>query len=168
VSTQRRVDCRRGTVSRPGFTLIEVIIVVMIAAILGGVAVPQIGKFTSRRAVSNASDAFIRTAAQARAAAIRTGDEVVMRVDAANDRVTIVTAAGDTVATLDLANGPIQAGLEIPSHTGTGPFLVCYVPRGYARSPCGNDALPKTFRFVSPSQKDTARARIYLTQANRL
>jgi prepilin-type N-terminal cleavage/methylation domain-containing protein len=168
VSAQRRVGFRRGTANRPGFTLIEVVIVVVIAAILGGIAVPQIGIFTSRRAVSNASDAFVRAAALARAEAIKSGDDVEMRIDPATDRVTIVNSAGDIVFTLDLANGPIQARLEIPGWTANRPFLVCYVPRGYARALCGNDAVPQTFRFVSPSGRDTASARIYLTQAGRI
>jgi prepilin-type N-terminal cleavage/methylation domain-containing protein len=167
VHRHRRAAPRRGTIARPGFTLIEVLFVLLIVGIVGGIAIPRIGTFTSHRGVNNARDAFIRTGAQARAAAIQTGNDVEMRIDPANDRVTVVTVTNDTIAVLDLRNGPIQADLSIPGRTATGAFLVCYVPRGYARPDCGGESIPKTVRFVSVSGKHTAEARILLTQVER-
>lgn len=166
---QRRVGPRRGTVTRPGFTLIEVLLVALILAIVGGIAAPQISKAANQRTVNNARDAFIRTAAQARAAAIQTGDEVEMRIDPASDRVTVVAADGDTLAILDLRNGPIRASLSIRDRSATaGEFLACYVPRGYARPDCGNESVRQTVDFVGPGGKHTAAARLTISQAERL
>jgi prepilin-type N-terminal cleavage/methylation domain-containing protein len=155
---------------RSGFSLIEVIIVLLIAGVLGGLAAPQISKYTSKRAVHNASTALVHTAAQARAQAIQTGQEVEMRVRPTSNSVVIVSA-GDTVGRLDLASGPVRAtlvgtaaGTATPS---TAEFVVCYVPRGYARPSCGDDKLPRTITFASPSARDTARAVITVGQVER-
>jgi prepilin-type N-terminal cleavage/methylation domain-containing protein len=167
VHCHRRAAPSHGAIARPGFTLIEVLIVLLIVGIFGGIAVPQIGKYTSHRAAANSRDAFIRIAAQARAAAIQTGNDVEMRIDPANDRVTVVSVTNDTIAVLDLRDGPIRADLSIPAWSGSGAFLVCYVPRGYARPDCGGESIPRTVRFVSPSGKHTTQARIQLTQVER-
>jgi prepilin-type N-terminal cleavage/methylation domain-containing protein len=155
---------------RSGFSLIEVVIVVLIVGVLGGIVVPQISRYTSKRSVANARDAFIHTAAQARAAAIRTGDQVQMRVRPAGDSVVIVTAAHDTVAVLDLRGGSVQADLLGSKRDGAisaANFEVCYVPRGYALPVCGNHPVHRTVVFVSKAGRDTAAVSLSVGQVER-
>jgi hypothetical protein len=82
--------------------------------------------------------------------------------------VTVVTAAGETVAVLDLRNGPIRGSLDIPNRESSGEFIVCYVPRGYARPECGGESIPRIITLASPTGRHTARVRINLGQAERL
>jgi prepilin-type N-terminal cleavage/methylation domain-containing protein len=177
VPFQRCVERPFGAALRPGFTLIEVVIVLLILGVLGAIAVPGFRKYTDQRAVNNARDAFIRTAAQARAESIRTGDRVEMHIDPAADMVVVIGAESDTLATLDLRNGPIRANLTGTAFDGpnvssgsvsTPQFRVCYVPRGYALPACGtgND-LPRLVHFASLSGGHTGWARVTVGQAER-
>jgi prepilin-type N-terminal cleavage/methylation domain-containing protein len=168
VRLKRDMTYRRGRGARPGFTLVEVLFVVLIVGILGGVTVPKISAYTSHRSAVNARDAFIRTAALARAAAIQTGDQVEMRVNPAGDSVVVVTAASDTVGVLDLRTGAIRSNLSGSRPTGgafsTAGFRVCYVPRGYARPTCGGAVLPREVTFISPGGGHTATAVVSISQ----
>lgn len=156
---------------RSGFSLIEVVIVLLIAGVLGGVVAPQIAKYTSKRSVDNARTALVHTAAQARAQAVQTGQEVEMLVRPMSNSVVVVNAAGDTVAKLDLEHGPVRATLVGTSAANGTPsnaeFVVCYVPRGYARPACGDYALPRTVVFASLGGRDTARAVVNVGQVER-
>jgi prepilin-type N-terminal cleavage/methylation domain-containing protein len=151
--------------ARPGFTVVEVIVALMVVAVLGGIAIPQISKQSSRRAAHNAREAFIATASKARAEAIRAGEEVLLRVDAANDRVLITMRRdGSTVAQpLDLNQGDIRGSI-----VGGADFTLCYVPRGFAMPGCGSATAADTIvGFVSPQGQDTAWARITLGRMER-
>jgi Tfp pilus assembly protein FimT len=166
---QRLVEQRRRGMGRPGFTLIEIAVVVFFGVVLAAVAIPQLSKQTSRRAAINARDAFLATASQARTAAIRSGEEVLMQVDRGNDRVLITLRRdGSTVApALDLRDGPLRASIVGGSATAS-TFTMCYVPRGFALPACGNRAAADSIvGFVSPQGADTAWARITLGRVER-
>jgi prepilin-type N-terminal cleavage/methylation domain-containing protein len=165
VQIRRRVERRHGAIRRPGFTLIEVIVVIMIGGMLAAIAIPQFSRYTSRRAAVNARDAFIGTASQARSAAIRSGEEVLMQVDRGNDRVRITLRRdGSTVAApLDLRTGTHRGAI-----VGTGAFTLCYTPRGFTLPGCGTADPPNMVGFVSPQGRDTAWVRIVLGRAERL
>jgi prepilin-type N-terminal cleavage/methylation domain-containing protein len=151
--------------SRPGFTAVELVVAVVIAAVLAGIGLPQISKYSSRRAAMNARDAFIASAAQARAAAIRAGEEVLMEVDRTNHRVEITLRSdGSTMApSLDLQQGTLRAGI-----VGTGAFTLCYTPRGFLLPSCTTrEPADSIVGFASPAGRDTAWARITLGRAER-
>lgn len=138
---------------QPGFTIIEVLFVVVIAGILGTLAVPQIAKYSSQKAAQNARTAFMMTAARARAAAIQAGDDVQMVVDANGREVRILNGAGDAVAEpLNLQTGPARGQI-----VGTDGFTLSYTPRGFARPATG---IPDAIGFVSPQGRDTAWVRV--------
>lgn len=142
--------------------MVEVLFVLVISGVLGVMAVPQISKFTSQRAATNARNAFILTAARARAAAIQSGDEVHMIIDAANNFVSVTDRNGDVIGEpLDLQNGTVRAGV-----VGTNGFTICYVPRGFERPGC-RVAADSIIGFASPQGRDTAWARVTIAQVVR-
>ncbi len=161
------VEQVRGWRARPGFTVVELVIVLMVAGILGTVTVAQISTYTSRRAATDARDAFIAAAAQARAAAIRMGEDVEMRVDPVNDRVLVLRRRdGSTVIEpLDLNAGPLRGtilGREI--------IRACYTSRGFMLPSCGgtgNATVGQAVDFRSPQGSHTATAVFTLAGARR-
>lgn len=162
----RRQDERlRGAKKRPGFTAIELVVAVVVAGVLAGIAIPQISKQTSRRAALNARDAFVATASQARAAAIRAGEEVLMEIDKGNDqaRVTRRRDGSTMAAPLDLRQGTLRGQI-----VGTGVVTLCYSPRGFVLPSCTNHpAADSIIGFASPQGRDTAWARITIGRAER-
>jgi prepilin-type N-terminal cleavage/methylation domain-containing protein len=162
---KRRIEKRCGTFNRPGFTVIELLVAIVIAGILGGVSIPQISRYTSRRAAINARDAFVQATAQARAAAIQAGEDVQMQVDRTNDRVVLTLLRdGTTIGTpLDLRNGPVRAAIA-----GTGTFVCTYTPRGFMLPDCTNNVnVGHVVQFTDPAGTQVASAEITLGGAKR-
>jgi prepilin-type N-terminal cleavage/methylation domain-containing protein len=166
VQIPRQVERACGAKARPGFSAIELVVALVIAALLGSVAYPQITKYSSQRAAMNARDAFIGSASQARAAAIRLGEDVEMQVDRTADRVLVTLRRdGSTVAEpLDLRTGSIRGQI-----VGDGGLTLCYTPRGFMLPNCGNGstAVGEVVVFASPQGTHTAGARITLGRVER-
>lgn len=138
--TASRMERRRA-----GFSMVELLFVLLIAGILGTLAFPSFKSYLSHRALVNARTAFTAAAARARAAAVERGDVVVLRVLPTADAVHVMSADGaDTLMTLDLADGEMTADLLREG----GNLTVCYLPRGFAHPSCGDGAsLPQQVGF---------------------
>lgn len=147
---------------RPGFTMIELVMVILLAGIIGTIAVPQMGRYASQKEAKNARDAFIATASRARAAAIQSGDEVHVRILPVVDRVEVVNRAGDPVAPpLDFRTGPVRARI-----LGEFNMTICYTARGFVRP--GFACMPMLdIAFASMAGRDTAMARVTFGQVER-
>lgn len=161
---RRRVERRHGATHRPGFTIIELVVVVMIGGMLGAIAIPQFSRYTSHRAAINARDAFVSAASQARAAAIRLGEDVEMVVDPATDRILVRLRrnGAEVVPPVDLRTGPIRGDI-----LGTTATTACYTPRGFMLPSCGNAQVEQVLQFRSPQGGHTASAVITLGGAKR-
>lgn len=139
-------ECSIGT--RRGFTIIELLFVLLIAAVLGGLALPQFSRYMNMRSIVNATDGFRMMAARARATAVERGDVVVLSIDPSRDLVVLVSTDGtDTIDVLDLARSepPVDLG-------ATSGLALCYVARGFVHPGCGSGGdLPQDITFSGPS-----------------
>ena len=131
--------------TRSGFSLIELLFVVLIAGVLGTLAFPRFSEYLRVRNVMNARSAFGLAAGRARAAAVERGDVVVLWAQPSTERIMVVGADGaDTLLLLDFRDGDTQADLLMDATSLT----VCYVPRGFAHPACGDGAsLPLRLGF---------------------
>lgn len=162
---------RFWTARRDGFTMIELAIVLTIAGILAGFAVPSFNALQKNKAAQNARDAFVWMAARTRATAIERGKTYLLEVDPATERAWIVlrrtsgaAIAADTVQTVDY-DGEFDATIS----TGTDARItMCYNPRGYAWG-CSADSptVNTDITFAQVGQSAIARLKV-LGQVERL
>ena len=145
MNSQRVLTARRERSQRPGFTVVELLLVLMIAGVLGTIAVPQFASFMARRSVVNARDNFALSASRARAAAVERGDVVVLFVRPYQDSIVVMSAdMTDTIEVLNFRDGEIQVDVVAPTAV-----MVCYLPRGFAHPGCGSgNSLPRAIGFA--------------------
>jgi prepilin-type N-terminal cleavage/methylation domain-containing protein len=149
--------------ARAGFTLIEMLLVIIIGAILLSFAIPSFNRVTASRNAQNARDAVVWMAARARARAIERGQVHLLEVSPANDRAWIVrrntgtALASDTLETLDLV-----AVYNATISTGTNANIrLCYNARGYAFSTCsGALTADEVVTFTHVSRTAQARMKV--------
>lgn len=136
-----------------GFTGIEILVVLAIAGILMGMALPAFGRAIARRGALNARDTLVTMGARARSVAIERGATVKLGVDVPAGRAWIADGV-DTLQVLDYA-GEFDAKLRTMRNA---PLLeVCFTPRGIGGA-CGSTVLPDTVIFIRGSH--TARAAV--------
>jgi hypothetical protein len=128
---------------RAGFTLLELVLILSIAGIVGALVAPPIGELRARQEARNARDAYVWLAQRARLHAVERGTTVVLELDPASGRAWAVRAgAADTLGTIDFTqqHGVWLAGVE-------NVLLLCYGPRGFGVACGGGAALPAEARF---------------------
>lgn len=137
-----------------GFSMIEMLFVLIIGAILIAIVAPAFGRMQSRRSAENARDAFVWFANRARSESVNRGQEVTLRVSPTDSSATMTTAAGDTIDRLRFI-GDIDANVK----TSTGSAVnICYLPRGYARDDCPSNA--RTVDFYIGQDTFTVEIRV--------
>ncbi len=134
-----------GARARPtGYTLVELVIVMMIAALLLGLGVNALNKAASQRATQSARDGFIWQARRARTLAIQQGTRVrvVLYPDSTKAEARVVAPGhrDDVSAFGTEYNTRVSAG-------GADSVWICYEARGYANSNCTSTGLPVTVTF---------------------
>lgn len=145
---------------RPGFTMVELLFVILIAGILMSFALPAFRTYANTREVMNARHAFMMSAARARAAAVERGEVVVLMVRISGDSVFVMNGDWtDTLEVIDYRNGETRADILLDDTPD--PFRICYMPRGFVHPSCQDgEELPARIGFMGRSGADTAWATI--------
>lgn len=151
---------RRTRANRPGFTAVELVLVVVIAGVLASLSFPKFKEYRSAREVMNARRAFTMSAARARAAAVERGDVVVLMVRIYRDSIFVMNGDWtDTLEMIDFRSGETQSDIILEGTPA--PFRICYVPRGFVHPSCQDgEYLPARIGFATWSGTDTAWALI--------
>lgn len=117
---------------RQGFTMVELIFVVLIGSILTAVALSSVRNAQAGFSVQGARNAFVSIHARARARAIESGSNAVLFMDLDGDSASVVE--GGTVVETIYFRTDYNANFLGP----TGPLELCMSPRGFADSGCTN------------------------------
>jgi prepilin-type N-terminal cleavage/methylation domain-containing protein len=149
--------------ARRGFTLIEMLIVMIIFGALLTFAIPSFTQMSKGRSAQNARDALVWMGTRARARAIERGEVQLLKIDPANERVSIVwrrTSGGAAATdTLEAVNFATVHNATI-STTANTVIILCYSPRGFAFA-CSATNSPSVDVNVDFSHGGkTARARV--------
>lgn len=121
--------------------MIEMVVVVVVGAILLGIAMVSFGGISERLAAGQAVRVFQSMHARTRAQAIEAGTLARLVVDVAGDSVT-VRRGGDVLETVRFRQ---ELGVDL---RGTS-FTLCMGPRGFAEPDCNSFASPVTLNFVA-------------------
>lgn len=133
---------RQSASGRDGFTIVELAIVLIIASILLGLAVPRIQATFHQRDVDSARDGVILMAARARSRAMEDAQVVQLRLrpDAG---VAEIVQGGGTIETF-----PFGEDLGVEAVSEIGDIVMCYTGRGFAVEPCSTHlSTPATVEF---------------------
>lgn len=129
-----RAQCRQASGSaRNGFTIIEIIVVLVIMGVMALVAFPSLGDAVTDRRARNARNDLIYVASRAQMAAVERGSMVRLSMDPSTDRLTILAASGDTIEVFDM-----QAQDDADLLISDGTLHVCYSPLGFAHPSCSD------------------------------
>jgi prepilin-type N-terminal cleavage/methylation domain-containing protein len=126
-----------------GFTLVELLVVIVIAAVLLTTSVRTFGEIFSSRSVVAARSTFGTLHAKARAIAIERGTDVEFMVSEAGDSIFLVVD-GTTEETFNFQEA---LGVDVTRYKATGDFKLCMTPRGYADTGCNNFTSWEAFFF---------------------
>ena len=132
-----------------GFTVIELLVVVVIGAVLIQLAIKGIGLTSSQISVREARNVFNGMAARTRAQAIESGLDTLLIADAEGDSVVIV-ANGRVVENVRFGE---EMGIDI--QTTANLTTICMNPRGYASPSCNSFSSPIEMAFVQGSKSET-------------
>ena len=135
-----------------GFTLIEVVIVVMVGIVLTGIALTALQGVQGRAAARQARQVFASLHARSRANAIEMGQLVRLNVDRDYDSVW-VDRGTTRVETMRFDD---ELGVDIQ---GTGTLRLCMNPRGFAETACNSFTTTETLVFEAGG--DTAAVQIH-------
>jgi type II secretory pathway pseudopilin PulG len=125
-----------GLASRRGITLLELVMVMLVAAVLFGLTLPVLSALAGRFKVGSARDVFINTYARARVAAVQFGREgrLHIRADQALFWVEVDTGVPGAVAA-DTIGHIVDVRREYGGVTMFSPRqTLCFAARGLAYS----------------------------------
>lgn len=137
-----------------GFTLIELVFVILIGSILTGVALSSFQNVQARFAVRGAKEMYMTLHQRARSKAVEMGETVLLMVYVQGDSALIFSPSEGAT---DVTHFRRQIDVELRS-TGSSSFHMCMTPRGYADYNCGsftNFGLTQTYA-------DTMRLQFWL------
>lgn len=132
-----------------GFTLIEVVVVLVIGMILMSMAVKAFGATSSRLSARQARNVFNGMVARTRAHAIESGWNTLLVANIPGDSVWIF-ANGRVVENVRFGE---EMGIDIQASSVT--VRICMSPRGYANTSCNSFSSPVKMAFVQGAESET-------------
>jgi prepilin-type N-terminal cleavage/methylation domain-containing protein len=149
----------RASSIRPGFSMVEMVIVIVIAGIIASFTIPSFNNTQRNRMAQNARDSFVWMGARARSRAIEMGTTFLLEVDPATERAWIVrrnpTVAADTLQMVDFTTEYASTITTSTNNTVT----VCFNSRGYAWACAGTSPTSNVDVTFSHAQR-IASARV--------
>jgi prepilin-type N-terminal cleavage/methylation domain-containing protein len=140
---------------RSGFTLLEVIIVMFLAAVVAGMGAPRLSAALRRRTTSIAADQFTAAHSLAKATAVRYGRGSELHLDPAAKRIWVdADTSADGIgqrATIWYVRDLSEAGLTMSSTR----LLLCFDARGIASTAGSCEPGDATVIFSESDQADT-------------
>jgi len=127
---------------RRGFTVLELVVVIMVGAVLTTIAIRSLGGVQSRMSVRQARNVFASMHARARAQAVEFGENVLLEVDTGGDSIW-VTRAGTVLEVIRFQN---EMGVDITGSAST--YTVCMNSRGFATESCNSFNTAVTLGFA--------------------
>jgi len=118
--------------NRPGFTMVESIMVVTIVGLVAAIGGPKVSSALQRRTTSSAADQFVATHSLTRSTAIRYGRVAQLHIDAAGQRfwVDVDTSANGIGQRATIAN--IRYVSDVGLQMASTRSLLCFDARGIA------------------------------------
>ena len=136
-----------------GFTLTELLIVIVISLALTSVAVTSARPAQNRYAVRGARDGFVAMHARARAQAVETGETTVLTLDFGSDRATL-TRGKTTLETVEFGEA-----MNVDMQGGGTTMTICMNSRGFGATSCNSFSSGTDIKFVQGAASE--RIRIY-------
>jgi prepilin-type N-terminal cleavage/methylation domain-containing protein len=134
--------------SRAGFSMIELVIVLVIAAVVMTMGAQKFRKFETTQQIDNARNAALLMGRRARASAIERGTTMQLVFDPTLKRARI-TVGGATVEEVYFE----QEYAVTMTNSNSDVITVCYNSRGFAlTSSCSTGGLPATIEFARNGQ----------------
>lgn len=127
-----------------GFTLVELVIVLLIGAVLVSITVGRISKTRSVLAGNAARQAFIALHSRTRAQAIEFGTTARLRLDVTGDSAWIVQG-GQTIETYRFGDDHV----DVVSDSSDPLVQVCMIARGYSEPRCNSFTDPVELTFTT-------------------
>jgi prepilin-type N-terminal cleavage/methylation domain-containing protein len=124
VSMQRRTH---------GFTIIELLIVIMIGSVLVGVTFSGVQGVQTRMAVQGAKTAYMTVFQRSRAKSIEMGETIIIQSLSSTDVVRTWERSGNSIAITSTVNFRDEFDVDLQGSS----FYMCMTPRGYADRDCG-------------------------------
>ena len=134
---------------RSGFSIIELVVVLMVGSVLTSIAITEFNGVSGRFAVKGARQTLMSMQARARVQAVEFGRTVRLHVDPVGDSIWL--SRGSDV--LDVLNFDEEFHVDIETSTNS-EVRLCMNPRGFADTGCNSFTSPVTVTFVLIS--DTA------------
>ena len=139
---------------RSGFSIIELVVVLMVGSVLTSIAITSFNGVSGRFATKGARQTFMAMNARARAQAVEYGSIVRLNLDPDDDSVWL-SRAGEVLERVDFRDE-----FNVDIRTSTNAVLsVCMNARGFADVGCNNFSSPVTVTFSLAG--DTASVRVF-------